>query len=269
MERPKPDNLPVRRNAVSRTNRAWAKSPPVGDAGPLLVPCMMLRRGQVCLPGPDGPVVALDANRAPLDPFDVVDRLLKSYHRLYLVDLDGIERGDPQLAYMQELSRDISLWVNAGVPTADLAIDILVAGAERAVLSTETLRGPVEVRRAWKLSTDWVFEIDIAPSGVLVASKEWPSRDPSTVVDSIREVGIGDVIISPRETPPDWSMVKSIAAGGPTWVDGSFTPAELPQLRAAGAVGGIFHLNTLLATPEVAPTPPAADPAASPRDDED
>jgi Histidine biosynthesis protein len=269
MWRPKPDNLPGSRNPVTRTNRAWANSPPVGDAGPQLVPCMMLRRGQVCLPGPDGPVVAVDMNGAPLDPFDVVDRIVTKYRRLYLVDLDGIERGVPQLAYMQELSRDITLWVNAGVPTADLAIDILVAGAERAVLSTESLRGPVEVRRAWKLSTDWVFEIEISPGGGLVASKEWPSRDPTTVVDSIREVGIGDVVVSPREKDPDWVLVKNLAANGPTWVDGSFTPAELPQLRAAGAVGGIFHLNDLLATPPTAPSPPEGTPAASPRDDED
>jgi hypothetical protein len=269
MPGPKPDNLPGSWKAVPRTNRAWANSPPVGDAGPMLVPCMMLRRGQVCLPGPEGPVVALDAQQAPLDPFDVVDRLTGTYRRLYLVDLDGIERGVPQLAYMQELSRDISLWVNAGVPTADLAIDILVAGAERAVLSTESLRGPIEVRRAWKLSTDWAFEIEISPSGTLIASKDWPSRDLLTIVDSVREVGIGDVVISPREKDPDWGLVTTLAADGPTWVDGSFTPAQMPQLRSAGAVGGIFHLNALLSTPEVAPAPPAAASTVSARDDED
>jgi hypothetical protein len=254
---------------VTRPNRAWANSPPVGDGGPHLVPCMMLRKGQVCLPGPDGPVVARDGAGAPLDPFDVVDRLTPQYRRLYLVDLDGIERGNAQLAYLQELSRDISLWVDAGVPTADAAIDILVAGAERAVLSTSHLRGPLEVKRAWKLSTDWVFEVEFASTGGLVASQEWPSRDGAAVVSSVREVGIGEIIISPRERDPDWALVKTIAAGGPTWVDGSFAPADLPRLRAAGAVGGIFHLNALLARPPPAPTPPEAVPAASPRDDED
>jgi hypothetical protein len=230
---------------------------------------MMLRKGQVCLPGPEGPVVATDSAGVPLDPFDVVDRLTPKFRRLYLVDLDGIERGNAQLAYLQELSRDISLWVDAGVPTADAAIDILVAGAERAVLSTRYLQGPIEIQRAWKLSTDWAFEVEYSPAGGLVASMQWPSRDGGTIIDSVREVGIGDVILSPRETDPDWTTVKSIAAGGPTWVDGSFTPADLPRLRAAGAVGGIFHLNAFLATPPPAPSPPEAASAASPRDDED
>jgi histidine biosynthesis protein len=253
---------------MSRSNRAWAKSPPVGDAGPMLVPCMMLRKGQVCLPGEAGLVVAMTSAGVPFDPFDVVDRLHGKYGRLYLVDLDGIERADPQLDYLQELSRDITLWVDAGVPTADAAIDILVAGAERAVLSTEFLRGPVEVRRAWKLSTDWAFEVEISPDGTLVASTDWPSRDPVEVAASVREVGIGDIILSPRETDPDWTLVAGLAAGGPTWVDGTFRIDQAAFLRSSGAVGGIFHLNDVLGQPPVAPSPDVA-PAASPRDDED
>ncbi len=185
---------------MPRSGRARTAAPPGGDRGPTLVPCMMLRKGQVCLPGPDGPVVARDAAGAPVDPFDVVDRLRGEHQRLYLVDLDGIERGDPQLAYLQELSRDITLWVDAGVPTAESAIDILVAGADRAVLSTAFLRGPVEVRRAWKLSTDWMFEVEIAPRGGLVASTDWPTRDPLAVVESVRGVGVTDVIVSPGST---------------------------------------------------------------------
>jgi hypothetical protein len=228
----------------------------------------MLRKGQVCLPGPDGPVVARDPNGAPFDPFDVVDRLRGKFGRLYLVDLDGIERGDAQLAYLQELSRDITLWVDAGVPTADSAIDILVAGAERAVLSTEHLRGPDEIGLAWKLSTDWVLAVEIAPGGGLVARPEWPSQDVPTVVDSVRAVGIGDVVVSPRGAEVDWALVASLATGGPTWVDGSFTAAQTGLLRSSGAVGGIFHLNALLGSPPTAPAPAVAL-SASLRDDEE
>jgi hypothetical protein len=229
---------------------------------------MMLRKGQVCVPGEDGPVVAHDGNGAPFDPFDVVDRLLPDHHRMYLVDLDGIERGQPQLAYLQELSRDITLWVDAGVPTADAAIDILVAGAERAVLSTAFLRGPGEIRKAWKLSTDWVFELETSPTGSLVASTDWLTRDPATIVASVRETGLTDVVLSPREREPDWSLVALLARGGPTWVDGSFTRADAGRLAPAGAAGGIFHLDALLASPAPAPTPEPA-PTPSTRDDED
>lgn len=253
---------------MTRTARA-ASSPLSGrNDGPTLVPCMMLRKGQVCLPGSEGPIVARDAAGTPFDPFDVVDRLQGKYTQMYLVDLDGIERGDPQLAYLQELSRDISLWVDAGVPTAESAIDILVAGADRAILSTAFLRGPVEVRRAWKLSTDWVFEVEISPAGAVVASTAWSTRDPLELVSSVREVGITDVVVSPRELDPDWALISKLAAGGPTWVGGSFAVNHAPRLKQSGAVGGIFHLDALLSSPAETPASESA-PPASPRDDEE
>ena len=232
------------------------------------MPCMMLRKGQVCLPGERGPEVAHTPTGAPYDPFDVVDLVRGQYAQLFLVDLDGIERGDPQLAYLQELSRDISLWVDAGVPSADAAIDILVAGADRAVLSTAYLRGPAEIRRAWKLSTDWVFEVEFSPGGALVASTAWPTRDPAELVAAVREVGVREVVVSPRESGVDWALVAGLAAHGPTWVDGTFTAADAPRLAVSGAAGGIFHLDGLLLEPSEAPHPDPV-PTASPRDDEE
>lgn len=219
---------------------------PVPSA-PKLVPCLLLRKGQVCLPGPDGPVPVRREGGPALDPFDVVDRLLPEYNRLYLVDLDAIERGSPQLEYIQELSRDIDLWVDAGVPTAESAIDILVAGAQRAVLSSSHLRGPLELRRAWKLSTDWVFEVEFVDGHVQNATPSWASDEAGTLVQVAREVGIADVVLSPREHEADWRVVRRVAAEGPTWVDGSFTVDQGPRLREVGAAGGIFHLDQVLA----------------------
>jgi Histidine biosynthesis protein len=242
---------------------------PVGGV-PRLVPCLLLRRGRVCLPGPDGPVPVRSRAGPPLDPFDVIDRLSPQYDRLYLVDLDGIERGSPQLEYIQELSRDMDLWVDAGVPSADAAIDILVAGAQRAVLSSSHLRGPVELRRAWKLSTDWVFETEIVDGAVRNSGPLWESTEAVALAQAARAVGIADVVVSPREKDPDWGLVRLVAAGGPTWVDGSFTAAHAPRLAEAGAAGGIFHLDLLLAdllwSP---PTSPLPDESVSTRDDED
>ncbi len=206
----------------------------------------------------------------PLDPFDVIDRLRPEYDRVYLVDLDGIERGNPQLEYIQELSRDIDLWVDAGVPTADAAIDILVAGAQRAVLSNAHLRRPVELRRAWRLSTDWVFEVEMVDGQVQNAGPAWESSDARSLAQAARTVGLTDVVLSPREQDPDWSLVRRLCAGGPTWVNGSFTAAEAPRLREAGAAGGIFHLDLLLAD-ELSPRAPSSVPndSVSSRDDEE
>lgn len=216
---------------------------------------MLLRKGQVCVPGPEGPVPARSESGETFDPFDVVDRLARDYAMLYLVDLDGIERGEPQLDYLQELSRDLTLWVDGGVRTADQAIDILISGARRAVLSSAYLQGPRQLKRAWRLSTELVFEVEFDSGRIVLADPSWESSDPLAVVRTVREIGPDHVVVSPRETDPDWGLVAEISAGGPTWVDGSFHPRDLGQLTAAHARGGIFHIDELLREEDERPLP--------------
>jgi len=222
-------------------------SPTGPPRGPGLMPCLLLRHGQVCLPGPDGPVTARTEGGTQFDPFDVVDRLSETYSLVYLVDLDGVERGDPQLDYLQEIARETSLWVDGGVRTAEQAIDILVTGARRAVLSSAYLRGPRQLKRAWRLSTELVFEVELDPNGRLVlADPSWGTDDSNEMARLVREAGPDHVVLSPREKDPDWDLVKRVSAGGPTWVDGSFHPRDLPRVASARATGGIFHIDELL-----------------------
>lgn len=198
------------------------------------------------------------------DPFEVVDRLRRDYPLIYLVDLDGIERSDPQLDYIQEFSRDVALWVDGGVRRADQSIDVIVAGARRAVLSSGLVGGPRELRRAWKLTPELVFEIDLR-QGVLQASPEWETTDPIVLARAVHEVGVDHFVVSPRDGDPDWSMVRSLAAVASTWVDGSFLPQDTPRLKETGASGGIFHIDAILDEGRPLPSiPPAAR-----RDDED
>ena len=218
---------------------------------PALIPCLLLRRGAVCLPGADGPVVARRTSGAPFDIFDVLDRLTPSYPLLYLVDLDGIERNDPQLEYIQEVSREIPLWVDSGVRTSDQAIDVIVAGAEKAVLSSAHLGGPRQLKRAWRLSTELVFEVETSDGRLDPVDPGWETTDPLSIVRAARTVGVTSVVVSPREVGPDWGFVAAVAAEGPTWVDGTFQPADAARLSLVGASGGIFHLDAVLAAMDV------------------
>lgn len=205
----------------------------------------MLRKGSVCLPSEQGPVVARSADGAALDPFEVIDRLTSAYDTVYVVDLDGIERGEPQLDYIQELSREATIWVDAGIRNSDQAIDILVAGASRAVLSSATLDGPREVRRSWRLSTDISFEIELTAKGTRLRG-DWPVSSAADVALHVREMGPTEIVLSPREIPVDWTLVGALAAGGPAWVDGSFDESQAALLGPNRAAGGIFHIDRLL-----------------------
>jgi imidazole glycerol phosphate synthase subunit HisF len=233
------------------------------------MPCLLLRKGEVCLPGPEGPVSVRAPGGRAFDPFDVVDRLAESYSIVYVVDLDGIERGDPQLDYLQEIAREVSLWVDGGVRTAEQAIDILITGARRAVLSSAYLRGPRQLKRAWRLSEELVIEMEIDPTGHLVlADSTWGTADPIEFADMVRAAGPGHMIVSPREADPDWNLVARIAAGGPTWVNGSFNPRDVGMLPTAHAAGGIFHIDEILRHWDEQPLPTGTGPSISARDDE-
>ena len=239
-----------------------------GSPNSSLIPCVLLRKGEICLPSADGPVAVRNEDGGRYDPFEVVDKLVADYPLVYLVDLDGIERAEPQLDFLQELARDAALWVDGGVRTADQAIDILITGAQRAVLSSAMLRGFKELRRSWRLSTEFVFEVELDHRG-LVAPGDWEVGTAVDLVRVVREVGVDHFVLSPREVDPDWELVRTVSAGGPTWVDGSFEADQLPQLRASGARGGIFHLDRMLGpattTAKGSPLPSTSD---AKRDDE-
>ncbi len=249
------------------TGRARASAGPVRRLEETLIPALMLQHGEVYLPSEEGPVPARREDGSRYDPFDVLDRLTAQYALVYLVDLDGVNRAEPQLEFLQELSRDASLWIDGGVRTAEQAIDILVAGAERAVLSSALLRGARELRRAWRLSTEYVFELELGADG-LTATPEWETRDLAGMVAVVRGVGIDHLVVSPRGIDPDWATIASVAAGGPTWVDGTFTPEQLPALQRSGARGGIFHIDGLLKDWDQSTEEPLADGVKVARDDD-
>jgi hypothetical protein len=194
------------------------------------------------VPGPEGPVEARTPSGEPVDLFELTDFLTEKYRRLYVVDLQGVERDLPQLDYLQEITRGADVWVDAGTPTADGVIDIIVAGASRAVVSTSHFPGASDLERAFRLTNDLVLEVEIAPTGVIAGAVNWGER-VERVVEEARRVGVAEVIVSPRETPVDWSLVRHLAETGPVWVDGTFDLSQRERLAEFSATGGLFHVD--------------------------
>jgi Histidine biosynthesis protein len=201
----------------------------------------------VYLPAAEGPVVARDPKGAPWEILDVADYLIGRFKRIYIVDLDGIEHNRPQLDYLQEIARDTETWVDAGIRTADQAIDILITGARRAVISSARMQSMKEVRRTWKLSQDLAFEIETRDLIVQTRNPEWATAALPEIVRAVREIGLSDIVLSPRGDEVDWSIVRELAPGGPLWVDGTFEASAISELKASGAAGGIFHIEHELA----------------------
>ena len=214
----------------------------------------MLEGGRVMLPSLNGPTPARTPEGQLYDILDVSDQLADRFGRIYVRDLDGLVHDQPQLDYLQEIARGAEVWVDAGVRTGEQAIDIVVAGAFRTVISSRTLEHPAELEQAWKLTPEIAFEIEVESGRTVTRAKEWAGRSPGELADTARALGIVDVIYSPAAPPIDWSTVKALAASGPLWVAGAFETEQLPQLRDAGATGGIFHIAQELEGEVLTPT---------------
>ncbi|HYK93949.1 MAG TPA: HisA/HisF-related TIM barrel protein, partial [Thermoplasmata archaeon] len=113
----------------------------------LLMPCLEIEGGAVVVATANGRVSARDSQGRLFDILDESDQLAEKYGRLYLIDHDGRDHDHPQLDYLQEIARTAEVWVDSGVRTSDQAIDVVVAGAFRTVLSTAYLRGESELRQ--------------------------------------------------------------------------------------------------------------------------
>ncbi len=235
-------------------SKSSSEAIPSANEKPWLVPCLLISKGRIMLPAEGGPAVAHTPEGELYDLFDVTDKLMADHGRVYVVDLDGVDQDQPQLDYLQEIARGGDIWVDAGVRNADQAIDVLVAGAQRAVLSTAFLRSDRELRRAWRLSSDLVFEIEVRDNVVASRAPEWTGRAPSDIAAAAREQGPRDIVLSYRESPIDWSMARSVARDGPVWISGSFEPADASRLLENGCRGGIFHLHEFLSHYEAAPS---------------
>ncbi|HXQ79432.1 MAG TPA: HisA/HisF-related TIM barrel protein [Thermoplasmata archaeon] len=226
--------------------------------GPLLRAGLAISHGHLMTS--DGaefaPVRAVDGQFR--DILDAADAVTPLYDGLYITDLDGRRRGEPQLDYLQELARDADVWLDPGVRTADEAIDGLVTGARRVVLSSASLESARELRRTWKMSTELVFELVVGSGGeVLALEGDWAGHPPAAVAAAVRSIGIDSVIYTPRGREPDWALLRSLVEEGPVWLGGGYRPVDAASLQDSGATGAIYHLpaEMLVAQPTPAPDP--------------
>lgn len=213
-----------------------------------LFPAVFLWKGTLVVPSEEGgpPSVLRDAADAPLDIFDAADFLFGRYHRLYVIDLEGVRYRRPQFEYLQEIARGQEMWVDAGPRNSEEVMDVIVAGASRAVLSTSTLQSAREVSRSLKLTNQLVLSIDWDGHRVIAADPALESASPEQIAQDARERGVADVLFSPRSAAIDWEIVHRLTQGGPAYVGGTFSPLEETHLADSGAAGGVFPAQGVL-----------------------
>jgi hypothetical protein len=84
----------------------------------------------------------------------------RNFEKLYVMDVDGVERNKPQLDVIQLLSDDFSILYEAGPRRGANIVDLVIAGADMAYMSTISLASLVEIEIALTFSENVGFKID-------------------------------------------------------------------------------------------------------------
>lgn len=209
--------------------------------GPTVFPILYLQKGSAVRRVEGGFTLATNAEGQELDIFDVTDRLFEKYHRLYLVDVEGMTNNNPQLDYLQELSRGREVWAEAGPRTADQVIDVIVGGALRAVLSLQLLSAPErEVRHALSLTSDIALEVMTEGGKVLSSDPTLSRMDLGDFGRLSQEWGVQYLVLSSHDF--GWEAVAELSKTAQVFVK-RVPPEEMESLRASGAAGVIVEVD--------------------------
>ena len=84
----------------------------------------------------------------------------KGFEKLYILDIDGVERNKPQLEIVQNLCNDFSISYEAGPRRGANVIDLIIAGADMVYMGTYCLSSIAEIGVAMSLCEGIGLKID-------------------------------------------------------------------------------------------------------------
>ncbi len=175
----------------------------------------------------------------------------------YIADLDAIMGGQPQWNVVREIADGVGakLSVDAAIADTAKAMKAIEAGAERAIVCSETLQDMDEsraIRRALPAER-LLFSIDVVKGRVRSRCPTLHDADPLTALDLMAREGWSQFIILTLDLVgtgggPDWTLVKeassrfpelSLIAGG-----GVRGPRDLQELASMN-VSGVLIATSL------------------------
>jgi phosphoribosylformimino-5-aminoimidazole carboxamide ribonucleotide (ProFAR) isomerase len=121
-------------------------------------------------------------------------KLADKFEKLYVADDDGIGKNKPQLDVVQELCDEIPTLYEGGVRVAGNVIDMLITGAEKAVVGTATLMSLDELRGAFKLSENITLKVDYR-DGIVSFDPSIAGRAFLHLSRDLRSIGVSDIVV--------------------------------------------------------------------------
>jgi len=138
---------------------------------------------------------------------DFVSKLSDKFKMVYVADLDGINRNRPQLDVVKEIAEEMPTMYEGGVRRASNVIDMLITGAEKAVVGSATLMRFEDLGVAFKLSENITFKADFR-DGIVSFDPRVTGRAFRDLTGEVVGIGINDIVV-PKELAREAAAAKS------------------------------------------------------------
>ncbi|MCU0852325.1 MAG: HisA/HisF-related TIM barrel protein [Thermoplasmata archaeon] len=137
---------------------------------------------------------------------ELASKLSEKFERLYLADEDGIVKNKPQLDLAQAVCDEIPTLYECGVRFSNNVIDVITAGADRAVLGSSTISNLDELRGAFMLSENITFKVDYR-DGILSFDPHIAGRAFHDLARDVHDIGISEIVV-PSKLAKDAGAAK-------------------------------------------------------------
>jgi phosphoribosylformimino-5-aminoimidazole carboxamide ribotide isomerase len=172
------------------------------------------------------------------DPLEIARSL--PLRRLYVADLDAIQRGEPDLPLLEALGREKLLLLDAGIRDREgyervsrLGIDV--------ILGTETLKGEEALREILEREENAMVSLDIQGGQVL---SPFLPPDPREAHGWLERRGVErflflDIGRVGTLSGPCFPYLEEIRVEGGVYVGGGIRKEDLPRLEELGVEGAL------------------------------
>ncbi|MEF8873788.1 MAG: HisA/HisF-related TIM barrel protein [Candidatus Thermoplasmatota archaeon] len=120
---------------------------------------------------------------------------LKDYDIVHLLDIRGIESNSPQTDAIRKVGTRKGVWADIGARGPEEITDCFIAGADKAIISTKTIRSKKSIKESIELSDELILSIDYK-DGLVSPSDEIRKMGVKGVAEFALKEGFDKIIFT-------------------------------------------------------------------------
>ncbi len=183
---------------------------------------------------------------------EISKALLDRFGFLHLIDILGIRRGKVEWNLFQGImGLEGAVWADVGVVYSEGIIDVLMSGADDAIVSTKMIASIDEIASSFELTENLILQIDY-DSGIVAKDRILRNMEPLELVEEMVSLGVNRFIvddITPGRTRVSMDVLDKVLdqvpENGGVWV-GIDDKSEIRDIIERGADGAIISCSRLL-----------------------